>query len=417
MAMKDKKGKGGDDEEESEFMGLEDMFRKLKVGPLNGALYFTGDKDKPVLIAAHKRKNPEFLGKKAKKEAGTAKGGFGTLRLESGELIFEAISDKVPKSMKKKLKTLLKGEGFAKYKPRIMTPDGELGEEDDDDDEEDEDLKVLAPGGSATKATSGKAPKDDEGGEKDPLAEKDKEAAAEQMAELAPKLQELADGDDEKAADQAEKLQKLLTKAVEAEDWKKVLGTLKVARKLVDSGGTDAAEQKAAKAEEEAEAAEEEKQAKEDMIRARMGEVADQMDEVRGEIADLESELQAALDEAQALLGGGEDEDEDFEARRKDLQKRALDMQKRLKALEKPVSKMEKEMADAAANAKAVEQDEKRIAMIRKRIAAFHKSMEAAEEVGDEIDAAEEEAAEGLDPEKSARLRAAAQKKLKAGLF
>ncbi|QYK42977.1 MAG: hypothetical protein KF887_07740 [Paracoccaceae bacterium] len=154
MALKGKgnKGKGGDEDDgESPFMPLEEVFRKLKSGTMNFGMYFTGDKDNPVLIAAHKRKNPEVLGKQAKKQAGTSKGAFGKVTLESGELRFECETDKVPGSMTKKLKVLLKNEGFMKFKPRILLPGGvELGESDDDGDDDDID-EIIAPGGSATK--------------------------------------------------------------------------------------------------------------------------------------------------------------------------------------------------------------------------------------------------------------------------
>lgn len=418
MAMKDKgkKGKGSDeDEEESEFMGLEEMFRKLKAGVLNGAMYLTGDKDKPVLIAAHKRKNPEFLGKKAKKEAGTAKGGFGSLRLDAGELIFETISEKVPKSLKKKLKILLKAEGFAKYKPRVLLPGGVEQGEEDDEDEEDEALQIKAPGGSATKSTTGKAGKDD-GGEKDPLAEKEKEAAAAEMSEIGPRLEEMAEGDDEKAAEQAEKLIKLLAASVEKEDWKKVRGIIKVARKLVDAGGVETAEAAEGGAEAEADAAEDKQGDREAMVRERLNKAGASVVALREEVDSLNDDLEAALADAAELLDGGED----FDERREALQRRALEMKKRLDEAQKAAAKTGKELQETDAEVKAFEAEEKRIEMIRKRIADFQKKVEKAEEIEAEVDetaAAEEEAAGALDPEKAARLKEVARKKLAKGLF
>jgi hypothetical protein len=119
-------------------MPLEDVFRKLKAGPLKFGMYQTGDKDNPVILAAHKRKNPEFLGKQAKKEAGTSKGAYGVLTLESGVLLFACENDKVPKSLQKKLRVMLKANGFTKFKPRVQLPGGgELGDDDEDDDDDD----------------------------------------------------------------------------------------------------------------------------------------------------------------------------------------------------------------------------------------------------------------------------------------
>ncbi len=138
MALKGKtRGREEEDDGDSPFMPIQDVLRKLKQGPLNFGLYQTTDKNRPVLLAAHKRKNAEMLGKQAKKEAGTSKGSFGTVSLDGAELVFECASDNVPRSLTKKVRLMLKAEGFGKFKARVMLPGGaELGETDEDEDED-----------------------------------------------------------------------------------------------------------------------------------------------------------------------------------------------------------------------------------------------------------------------------------------
>ena len=166
MALKSRGGGKGDEDDdgESPFMSLEDVMRKLKAGPMNFGVYQTGDKENPVLIAAHKRKNPTVLGRQAKKEAGTTKGAFGKLSLDSGELTFVCENDDPPASLKKKIKTMLKQAGYTKFKPRVVLPGGaELGDDDDDDDDDDNAAdEILAPGGAATKTTRGGGEETDE---------------------------------------------------------------------------------------------------------------------------------------------------------------------------------------------------------------------------------------------------------------
>ncbi len=191
MVKKDKPGRKGrddEDDEDSPFMPLEDVLRKLKAGPLNFGVYQTGDKNNPVMIAAHKRKNPAFLGKQAKKEAGTSKGAYGTLTLQSGVLQFECENDDPPASLKKRIKSMLREMGFNKFKPKILLPGGgELGD-DDGDDEDDEDARaaarLIAPGGAATRTRRGGKGKDDPEALKAEAAEALKARIAELEQEL-----------------------------------------------------------------------------------------------------------------------------------------------------------------------------------------------------------------------------------------
>lgn len=238
MAAKPK-GKG-DDDEDSPFMPLEEVFRRLKAGPMNFGMYQTSDKDNPVLIAAHKRKNPEFLGKMAKKEAGTSKGSFGRLVLDGSDLRFECENDKAPKSLQRRLRVLLKNAGYMKFKPRVLLPGGvELGDEAEDDDDE----EIIAPGGSATKTRRGGSGKlERDSADKVERSEELKARVLATAAALVPRLKSLTGGFDEKAADQANKVLKALKLSADKGDWSKALGILGVAEKLVRAGKIEAAE-------------------------------------------------------------------------------------------------------------------------------------------------------------------------------
>ena len=207
MALnKGKSGKGKGDEEELDedvFMPLDEIFKKLKQGPLNFGVYQTGDKEKPVLFAAHKRKNAEMLGKKAKKQAGTSKGSFGAVSLDSGILSFECQSDKVPRSLTKKIRLLLKAEGYTKFKARVLLPGGEeLGEHDDDDEEGEEEAvnEVLEDGGSGSAPPE--AAEDASEEEKEKVKEEREKAARDKILARCDELEKEIDGiEDEQLAE------------------------------------------------------------------------------------------------------------------------------------------------------------------------------------------------------------------------
>jgi hypothetical protein len=148
MALKSKAGgKDGGEEDGDLFPPVREVVTKLKQGPMNFGVYLTGDKDKPVVLAAHKRKNPEALGKLAKKQAGTPKGACGTLTLEEGGMLtFACAEDDAPASLRKRIKGMLKVEGFAKFKVRILLPGGaELGGGDDEDEGEEAGNEANTP--------------------------------------------------------------------------------------------------------------------------------------------------------------------------------------------------------------------------------------------------------------------------------
>lgn len=148
------KSKGGEEEDEDLFPPLREIIMRLKQGPMGFGVYQSGDKDKPVVLSAHKRKNPEVLGRQAKKAAGTPKGTFGTLTLDEGNLTFQCMNEDAPASLGKKIRIMLRDEGYAKFKVRILLPGGvELGETDDEDE-------ALAEAGGGGKAPAGAPPEE-----------------------------------------------------------------------------------------------------------------------------------------------------------------------------------------------------------------------------------------------------------------
>lgn len=186
MAIKGKAAsKGGEDEEDGDlFPPVKEIVTKLKQGPMFFGCYLTGDKDNPVVLAAHKRKNAEVLGKKAKKKAETPKGAFGTLTLdEGGQLTFQCDTEDAPSALGKRIRKMLRAEGMAKFKIKVLLPGGlELGETDEEDEDEDDEGK------------SGESPEtgaEGEGGD-DPLDQLRVEIRAE-FDELCEKIDATAD--------------------------------------------------------------------------------------------------------------------------------------------------------------------------------------------------------------------------------
>lgn len=262
MALKSKgtdRSKDSDEDGESPFMSLEEAMRKLKAGPLNFGVYQTGDRDNPVLIAAHKRKNPAVLGKQAKKEAGTTKGAFGRLTLDSGALNFECENDDPPASLKKKLRVMLKNAGFAKFKPRIVLPGGDElgggGDENDDDDILDDagaagetategggekhaeagNLSEARPQFEKIDKVSGKDKADETGedtGGADAALKKEIEAKWEEAESV---LVSLVDAGDSKVASQAAKLMSLMESTLKAGNYKKAKGAMVLVEKFIET--------------------------------------------------------------------------------------------------------------------------------------------------------------------------------------
>lgn len=228
MAVKDKKQ--DEDDGDSPFMPLDEVMRKLKAGPLNFGLFLTGDRKNPALLAAHKRKNPTILGKQAKKQAGTAKGAFGTLILESGELKFQCENEDPPASLKKNVRMMLREAGLAKLKPRILLPGGiemEGGDEDDETDGE----EGMTDASADQIASDAEAP-----------AENTQMAAVEaRWAVLKPVLEGMAAGPDPRLAGQVAKLLRLMELTIAAQEAAKAEGALVIADRLAaQAGGTGA---------------------------------------------------------------------------------------------------------------------------------------------------------------------------------
>lgn len=225
MAIKARdKGKGDDEGDDSLFMPVDEILRKLKQGGMNFGVYQTSDKDRPVVLAAHKRKNPELLAKQAKKEAGTSKGTFGTVVLEGGELLFQCLSENVPKSLTKRIRLMLRNEGFSKFKARVVLANGEeLGEFDDDEEGDD-------AGGTAAAEGAAEAPAE---------AAPDDETLA-KWEGLRPGLESLANSDDARRGAQAGKLIKMMDAIMAGGDPKKGAAVLAMIEKLLEDAGDSA---------------------------------------------------------------------------------------------------------------------------------------------------------------------------------
>jgi hypothetical protein len=226
------KGKGGSRDSEDEddgdlFPPVKEIVTKLKQGPMNFGCFLTGDKDNPVVLAAHKRKAAEVLGKKAKKKAETPKGAFGTLTLdEGGQLTFQCDTDDAPSALGKRIRKMLKAEGLAKFKILILLPGGvELGESDDEDDEEDED---------DGRKTGAKA---DEGGD-DPLAALREKAKAEYDA-LVQKIEAAGDDIAKPVAKKIAGLRSMFDAEIDR-DPKKGGGVVSLLTKVMEAAGIGA---------------------------------------------------------------------------------------------------------------------------------------------------------------------------------
>ncbi len=229
MAIKTRGRDKGDDAEEGDlFLPIGEVLRKLKQGPMNFGVYQTGDKGRPVVLAAHKRKDPEMLAKQAKKEAGTPKGAFGTVTLEGGELVFQCLPDQVPGSLIKNIRLMLKSEGFSKFKARVLLPGGEeLGETDEGEE---------AAGAEGDRPQDGAGPVAEGGGN----AQDD--GAVPEWDALRPALEAASASGDGRHALQAAKLLKMMDAIVQAGDGKKARAVLPMVEKLLaEAGPADAA--------------------------------------------------------------------------------------------------------------------------------------------------------------------------------
>ncbi len=204
-----------------------------------------------------------MLGKQAKKEAGTTKGAFGRLTLDSGALHFACENDDPPASLKKKLRVMLKNAGFAKFKPRIVLPGGEeLGGGDDENDDDDllddagvagdtatqGDVEKHAEAGAPGEArpqfekideVSGKEKADGTGEDKGGSDAALKKEIEEKWEEAEPVLASLIDAGDKKVASQAAKLMSLMESTLKAGDYKKAKGSMVLVEKFIENALSD----------------------------------------------------------------------------------------------------------------------------------------------------------------------------------
>lgn len=95
-----------------------------------------GKSAETTVLISHKTKDPETVGRLAKKEGETAKLAFGMMTVEAKDLNLLCHCDVVP-GLARKTKEMLKAAGL-KMKVRILDAEGNLLEDDGEDDEEGE---------------------------------------------------------------------------------------------------------------------------------------------------------------------------------------------------------------------------------------------------------------------------------------
>ena len=98
-----------------------------------------GKSAETTVLLTHKAKEPEALGRLAKKEGETSKLAFGQMSVEGKNLNLNCQGD-VPAGLARKTKEMLKAAGL-KLKVRILDAEGNVFEEDGDDEEEGEEAK------------------------------------------------------------------------------------------------------------------------------------------------------------------------------------------------------------------------------------------------------------------------------------
>ncbi len=114
---------------------VEKGLRRARKKPVNFA-FALGRKPEDSLLAIHVRKKPEQLAMLARKESGSARGGFGTLSADGAKLAEFHCERDPPPGMRKHLRMLFRGWGL-KTKVKIFGPDGEFVEAGDEEDDED----------------------------------------------------------------------------------------------------------------------------------------------------------------------------------------------------------------------------------------------------------------------------------------
>lgn len=102
-----------------------------------------------TLLLSHKTKEPEVVGRLAKKEGETNKIAFGMMTV-NGKVLNLACEGDIPPGLARKTREMLRGAGL-KLKVRLLDAEGNVSEEDGDDDE-DEDASGAADAETAVAA-------------------------------------------------------------------------------------------------------------------------------------------------------------------------------------------------------------------------------------------------------------------------
>ncbi|MFN3972146.1 MAG: hypothetical protein ACK4L4_12345 [Gemmobacter sp.] len=107
-----------------------------------------GKSAETTVLLSHKTKDPETVGRLAKKEGETTKIAFGMMAVEAKNLNFMCHGDVIP-GLARKTKEMLKAAGI-KMKVRILDAEGNLLEDDGDEDEDGEAKPAVARAAAPT---------------------------------------------------------------------------------------------------------------------------------------------------------------------------------------------------------------------------------------------------------------------------
>lgn len=136
-----------------------------------------------TVLVTHKTKDPEAMGRQAKKDGETAKIAFGMMSVE-GKNLNLSCEKEPPAGLARKTKEMLKAAGV-KFKVRILDAEGNLLEEDGDDDEGEEELIAEA-------AESGEVPEPEPASGDAPVEENpERDAWRELAVKLQPRIEAL----------------------------------------------------------------------------------------------------------------------------------------------------------------------------------------------------------------------------------
>jgi hypothetical protein len=143
-----------------------------------------GKSAETTVLLNHKTKDPEAVGRQAKKQGETSKFTFGMMSLE-GKNLNLSCHDDPPTGLARKTKEMLKAAGL-KLKVRILDAEGNVFEEDGDEEDEEALIAEATEGGGDAAAGA----ESNEAAEENPERDRWREIAA----KLLPRIEALQEG-------------------------------------------------------------------------------------------------------------------------------------------------------------------------------------------------------------------------------